>query len=181
MLKHWETLSSERILQTPWFEIRKDACRTAEGHLIPEYYTWNKRDCVIIFPLTEDRRVILIRQYRHGLKKVCVDYPGGTVDKGSTVLASARQELIEETGYDAKDFELIGSYAMDSSYSNQMAHFVVAGRCERASVPDHPQEVTEIMKIPLNELGNFANKHIECVLCSLLTVKAVAYLSVQEV
>jgi len=175
MLKKWKILSSKIVFKTPWFEIYKDSCKTAENHFVPTYYTWKKRDCVIIFPVTKYHEVILIKQYRHGLKKVCIDYPGGTIDRGYSIFEAAKHELREETGYETDKFELIGNYAMDSSYSNQMTHFVFAKECEQRSKPSNPREVTEIIKIPKETLADFVEKNVECILCSLITYKGISY------
>ena len=142
MLKKWKTIESQTVLKTKWFEIKKDICETPEGYKIPEYYTWRKRDCVIILPVTNENQVILIRQYRHGVGKICIDYPGGTIDNNQLVFEAASHELYEETGYVARNFIEIGSFAMDSSYSNQLTHFVIALGCEKKSEPCHPKEST---------------------------------------
>jgi ADP-ribose pyrophosphatase len=177
MLKEWSILESETVLQTKWFSIIKDRCETPEGEIVPEYYTWHKPDCVIVFPVTTDKKILLIRQYRHGLQRICLDYPGGTVDEGLTVIEAARAELLEETGYRAKTLTSIGSYAMDSSYSNQMAHFVVATGCEKVSETSHPQEVTEVVEISNSELADAVGEEIDCVLCALFTKKGLDYLA----
>ena len=176
-LKNWETLKSELVLKTRWFEIWKDRCRTPEGVDVPEYHTWKKKDCVIVFPVTMDEQVILIRQYRHGVGKICVDFPGGTIEKGQSVSETASEELLEETGYRANNMKPVGSYLMDSSYSNQQTHFVVATGCRQETVPSNPQEITEVFTLPLNDLQDFSTKNIDCLLCSLLVFKGIKALS----
>lgn len=176
MLGYWKIHKSESILSTPWFEIKRDRCQTPEGVIVPEYYTWIKRDCVIVFPVTEDNHVLLIKQYRHGVKNICIDYPGGTIEEGQSVFAAARSELIEETGYSSMDFTDIGSFLMDSSYSNQKAHFVLALKCTKTQSNSNQQEITEVLNIPLADISGFAEAEVECLLCSLLTVKALCKL-----
>ena len=177
MLLKWNILRSQVILRTPWFEIRKDSCQTRQGVKIPEYYTWQKPDCVIVFPLTTDNHVVLIKQYRHGVKAINIDYPGGTIEDGQSLAQAAHFELKEETGYEFDAYECIGKYAMDSSYSNQFVHFVVATGCRLIDTPSHPQEETEVFTVPLGNMDSFAEKNIDCLLCSLITLKAVRWLS----
>ena len=173
MLGNWTILKSELILKTPWFELRRDQCRTPEGIGIPKYYTWKKRDCVIVFPITREKQVLLIRQYRHGVKRVCVDYPGGTIEDGQSVLDAAGAELSEETGYRTESYIRLGTYLMDSSYSNQRVHFVLALECDRGYQSSNPQEVTEVLRVPLERIERFAEENVECLLCRHLTVDAV--------
>lgn len=176
MLSHWKIHKSESILSTPWFEIKRDRCQTPEGVIVPEYYTWVKRDCVIVFPVTEDNHVLLIKQYRHGVQQICIDYPGGTIEEGQSVFEAAQSELLEETKYSSRDFTAIGSFLMDSSYSNQKAHFVMALKCTNAQSNPNPQEMTEVLKIPIADISRFAEANVDCLLCSFLTVKALGKL-----
>ena len=175
MLTIWTTVKSEIAFKTKWFQIYKDRCQTSDGLIIPEYYTWKKRDCVIVFPVTVDDDILLVRQYRHGVQQICLDYPGGTVNEGQSVLDAAFYELVEETGYAARTLQTVGCYAMDSSYSNQMAHFVIATGCKRVTEPFEPQEKTEIITVPACQLYKLAQSDIDCLLCSLLTIKGLTH------
>jgi len=147
---------------------------------IQEYYTWQKCDCVIVFPVTEDNHVILIKQYRHGIKKVCIDYPGGTIEDGQDVFEAARSELVEETGYGSVIYKALGTYLMDSSYSNQKTHFVIALGCKKSVSISNPREITEVLRVPLEEIAKFAENSIECLLCRHLTTDAVTMLKKKE-
>lgn len=179
-LKPWKVLRSEVSLETPWFTIRRDVCETAENTLVPEYYTWQKRDCVIVFPITIDQNVLLIKQYRHGLRHITIDYPGGTIEADQSLFAAAASELLEETGYRAKNFIPLGSYSMDSSYSSQRAHFVVGLDCEFAVEAKNPNEITEVFLVPIALIGDFASQNIDCLLCALLTLKAMSFMKEKE-
>ena len=66
---------------------------------------------------------------------------------------------------------------MDSSYSNQSVQFVMAKKCSHKSVPMNPQEITELIKINIIDLQEFADKNIDCLLCSLLTLKGLTYMN----
>jgi ADP-ribose pyrophosphatase len=179
MLKPWTILESEGVLKTSWFEIRKDRCKTGEGVEVPEYYTWKKRDCVIVFPITVNEQVILIRQYRHGVHNICVDFPGGTIEDGQSVLDAASEELIEETCYRAERLIFIGTYCMDSSYSSQKTHFVVAKKCRKVINANaaNTNEITEVFTVPLCDFQDFSDRNIDCLLCSLLASKGIKYLA----
>ncbi|MCA9673420.1 MAG: NUDIX hydrolase [Kofleriaceae bacterium] len=65
-------------------------------------------DWVNVIALTRDRRVVLIRQYRHGAEGVCLEIPGGMVDPGEDHATAAARELQEETGYVAASWQQIG-------------------------------------------------------------------------
>ncbi len=65
---------------------------------------------MIIFPVTGENQIILIKQYRHGVGEICVDYPGGAIDKNQSIYEVASHELYEETGYIASRLIRIGPF-----------------------------------------------------------------------
>ncbi len=175
-MENWKIIKSTLILKTPWFSLKRDKCLTPENKIVPEYYTWEKQDSIIIFPITKDNHVLLIKQYRHGVKRVCVDYPGGTIEENQTMIDATHSELMEETGYDSNLFFPLGSYLMDSSYSNQKTHFILALNCEKRISIHNPQEITEVIMIPFEEIKEFAKNNIECLLCRHLTIDALSFI-----
>lgn len=68
----------------------------------------------VILALTDARDVVLVEQYRAPLDRVCIEFPAGLIgdeQQGEDGLASAKRELIEETGFQAQTWEAIGSFA----------------------------------------------------------------------
>lgn len=175
-MQKWKVTRSEIVIKTPWFSLRKDRCLTPQGIIVPEYYTWQKRDCVIVFPITKDNTVLLIKQYRHGVREICLDFPGGTIEEGQSVEEAASAELLEETGYAAQSYEHLGEFLMDSSYSNQKVRFVIAKDCVERVKAVNPQEITEIIKVHHSKILDFVEHNVRCLLCSFLAQRAYTYL-----
>jgi 8-oxo-dGTP pyrophosphatase MutT (NUDIX family) len=83
-------------------------------------------DWVNVIALTPDERVVLIRQYRVGTAKVCLEIPGGMVDPGEDAEAAAARELVEETGYTARTWHHLGSMAPNPAIQNNQLHSYLA-------------------------------------------------------
>src|SRR6478609_4097674 len=107
----WKTLSSEYINKHIFFTARRDRCQREDGTIIDPYYVVELPDSATALAITEDRRVVLIRQYRHPIDEVIFETPGGFIDKGEEGSVAMRRELMEETGYDFETIEHVGRAA----------------------------------------------------------------------
>jgi 8-oxo-dGTP pyrophosphatase MutT (NUDIX family) len=96
----WKVLHREYVAREPWHTVRVDRVELPTGAVIPRYWVSEFRPWVNVVAVTRDGKVLLIRQYRHGLGQVHFEIPAGTTDPGETSMeAAARRELLEETGY----------------------------------------------------------------------------------
>ena len=111
----WERLSSERLIETPYFALRSDRLRLPDGAVKDPYYVIERPDAAIVFPLTEEDDVVLVRQYRPAIEGIELGLPAGLVDEGEEPKKAARRELLEETGYAGGEWEPLGSLASSPS------------------------------------------------------------------
>jgi len=96
----WETLSSHKVLDTPYLKIRREQVALPNGTIIPDYYIIENRGWVGIVPVTEDGRFVLNRQYKHGIGLKVLEFPAGMIDEHEDdPVLTANRELMEETGY----------------------------------------------------------------------------------
>lgn len=86
-----------------------------------------------IFALTEDKKVIMVKQFRPGPEKLLLDLPGGYIDKNESPLDAARRELLEETGYSG-EFKDLG-INLPSAYSNEEIYCFLATKCRKVTEP----------------------------------------------
>ncbi len=123
----WKTLSSEYLFSDLWFKVRKDVCETPDGTSVPQYYVYEFPTWVTAVPVTEDGKIILVRQYRHALGEVCIEIPGGCVDDTDKNFEEAiARELLEETGYSFSSYEYLGQISANPSTNNNLTHMFLA-------------------------------------------------------
>ncbi len=149
----WERLSSEKIYETPYFTLRSDELRLPDGAVKNPYYVLERPDAAIIFPLTSEGEVVMVRQYRPPLERTELGLPAGLVDPGEKPEAAARRELAEETGYSGGEWEELGSLASSPSLKDNWAYLFLAQDVERTVDQDLDEhERLEVVRVPLAEV-----------------------------
>lgn len=100
----------------------RDTVRLPDGSFTSREYVVHP-GAVMIIPLLEEApgaaRVVLERQYRYPLQRIMIEFPAGKLDPGEDVLACARRELLEETGYSARQWARAGVLHPVISYSTE--------------------------------------------------------------
>jgi len=81
--------------------------------------------CAVV-PVLDDGQVVLLRQYRHAVRKTLWEVPAGKLDPGEDLTACALRELKEETGYRAQKLVSLGSICMTPGYSDERIHLYLA-------------------------------------------------------
>ena len=102
-------LKTEVAFATPWFQVLGKTMREEEE----PYYSLRLPDYAAVVALTEEKRVVIVRQYRPAVEHHTLELPSGLVDAGETPLAAAQRELLEETGYEAGEWQLLGGMEPD--------------------------------------------------------------------
>lgn len=124
---NWKTLSSEYLFRDNWFTVRKDRCERPDGVIIEPYYVYEFPDWVCAVALTREGKVVMEKQYRHGIGLTAYELPGGCVDPTDQSLEEAiARELKEETGYSFDSFEYLGKTCANPSTNNNWMHFFLA-------------------------------------------------------
>ncbi|MBE9582381.1 MAG: NUDIX hydrolase [Proteobacteria bacterium] len=77
-------------------------------------------------PLTDSGKILLIKQYRHAVGEFLWEIPAGTLEQDEAPIECARRELVEETGYEAKNFEEIAEILPAPGYTDEHIHIYLA-------------------------------------------------------
>jgi len=151
--RKWEILSSEYVVQSPWYRLRRDVCRLPDGTVIDPYYVREHDGFVVVFAVTLAGDVVFAKQYKHGFGGFVLELPAGMIENGEDPVACARRELEEETGYTSSRFEKIAEFIADPTSSTGLSHVFVAldARPDGVLSPD-PGEDIETVLIPVERV-----------------------------
>ena len=117
-------LKTEVAFATPWFQILAKTMKEGEE----PYYSLRLPDYSAIVAITEEGQILAVRQYRPAVERYTIELPSGIVDPGESPGETARRELLEETGYQADDVEVLGPMEPDTGrLGNQMWSCVATG------------------------------------------------------
>ena len=150
----WKVLSSSYLFKDLWYTIRKEKCITPENTIVDPYYIYEFPTWVTVIALTEDNKVIMVRQYRHALGETLMEIPGGCVDDTDKSLEeAAARELLEETGYVCDQYHYLGKISANPSTNNNIMHMYLArnGKKIREQELDHNEEI-EVYLYSINEI-----------------------------
>jgi 8-oxo-dGTP pyrophosphatase MutT (NUDIX family) len=172
----WKILSSEYLFKDVWFTVRRDKCETPAGKIVDPYYVFEFPTWATALALTEDNKVILVRQYRHAIEDVCLELPGGCVDDADKTLQDAiARELLEETGYAFSNYDYLGKISPNPSTNNNWMHMFLATGGKKISEQqlDHNEEI-DVELYSIDELKNFIREnkivqamHVTCIMYGL--------------
>lgn len=147
----WRIVESQIVIETPHLRLRCDEIELPSGKRIGNYYVRESRGFAIVFAITPHDRVVLVRQYKHGIGRSVLELPAGAIDEGERPEECAHRELAEETGYVADGpLEHAGTFVYDPTSSTTYYHLYVA----RGAEPTATQMFDETEEIQV-ELATF--------------------------
>ena len=111
-------IDSERVFDGRLLHVRRDTVRLPSGNAATREYIVHP-GAVLIAPRRADGRWIVERQYRYPLGRVFLEFPAGKIDPGEPPLDCARRELLEETGYIAREWARAGVMHPVIGYSDE--------------------------------------------------------------
>ncbi len=158
---NWKTVSSEYLFNDLWFKVRKDVCVTPDGKIVDPYYVYEFPNWVTAMPVTENGKVIMVRQYRHALGETCLETPGGCVDDTDKDLETAiARELLEETGFSFSSYQYLGKTSANPSTNNNLMHMFLArgGKKVKEQQLDGQEEI-EVQLFSLDEVKQLLKDH----------------------
>ena len=155
-MQKWKLLESKYIIQRPWATLRVDKLELPNGNIKDEYYVLEYPTWVNMVAITEDDKVLFVKQYRHGADDIFVELAAGVVEDGEEPEIAARRELLEETGYAFDSIEYICQlYANPATSGNLTYTYLLQGGRKIQEQDLDSSEDIEVIAMSIAEAKQF--------------------------
>ncbi len=147
----WKETSSRSLADYRIFDV-SSSDRVSEAGKAGTFYLVNSLDWAGVIPVVDTaagRMIVMIRQYRHGTRRLCLEFPGGAVERGEDPALAVSRELTEETGYKAEIVVPLGMLSPNPAFMTNTFHAFVAEGCvlARPQALDANEEI-EVSLVP---------------------------------
>jgi len=156
-IEPWSIVHENKEYQTPIFNLlhRKMRLEAAGEQSQGNFYVLEAPEWVNVIPITKEKEVILVEQYRYGIEKPTLEIPGGMVDPGEEPLPAIKRELVEETGYQSQNWSSLGKVSANPAIMTNFTHLFVAEDCEFVGVQESKEDVHERINVHTKPLDEF--------------------------
>jgi ADP-ribose pyrophosphatase len=134
---------------------------------------------VAVIAVTDENKIIMVRQYRKPMERVMVEIPAGKLEKGEEPLSCARRELEEETGYVCESITPLISFYTSPGFADELVHVYVAEGLSKKenAAPLDEDEFVDLLELTLNEAQTYLE---EKQIYDAKTAYAIQYLQLQQ-
>jgi ADP-ribose pyrophosphatase len=146
-----ERIDTQDLYGGIFLNMKRDTVRMPDGgEAVREYLT--HPGAVAIVALLDDGRILLERQYRYPVARVCMEIPAGKLDLGEDPLICAQRELQEETGYTAAKWSYIRRIHPVISYSTEFIDIYLAEGLSKGQRQLDDEEFLDVFAASLDDL-----------------------------
>lgn len=142
----WEEVSCEHIVKDEWIDIRRSSYRFPDGSTFEPFYSYSRRDYVVIVASDTEGNYLCVRQYRQGIKRVTTEFPAGGIERkdgkeygrsqdvsSEDALNAAKRELLEETGYESGEWRHLLTVPSNATIADNYAYIFEAKNCRKVA------------------------------------------------
>ncbi|NUN11642.1 NUDIX hydrolase [Candidatus Micrarchaeota archaeon] len=157
----WKILSESVEYENPWFKVLKK--RVDTGLREEDWFLTNSNyNAVIIFPITQEGKIVFIKQFRLGAGKTVLELPAGFIDENESPEKAAVRECSEETGYEVEKTELIAELNVRESRTEDKDYvFVVKVGKQKTQKLEGSENIQTILLTPKEALEKTFNGEIK--------------------
>ena len=141
-------VSSRLVYDGKLLKVRSDTVRLPDGGAAEREWI-DHPGAVAVIALTDAGELVMERQFRYPLSRDMIEIPAGKIDPGEDPLATAKRELMEETGYSAAEWSHVATIHLAIGYSNEHIEIYLAKGLEAKKAKLDDEEFLEVFTLPL--------------------------------
>lgn len=146
----WEEVRTKHIIQNQWIDFRESAWKFPDGNIFEPFYSYSRKDYVVIVASDEEENYLCVKQFRQGIGEVTTEFPAGGLERfdgkeycagkkdmnSEDALAGAKRELLEETGYESDEWAHLITIPSNATISDNYAYVYAAKKCRKVAGQD---------------------------------------------
>ena len=141
----WEEIRTDHIIQDEWIDFRRSAYRFPDGRVFEPFYSYSRRNYVVIVASDTEGDFLCVQQFRQGIRKVTTEFPAGGIERKDgkeygirdlseeAAIDAAKRELQEETGYVSDEWKHLLTIPSNATMADNYAYLFAASNCRRIS------------------------------------------------
>jgi ADP-ribose pyrophosphatase len=150
----WQILEINTLFKNPHIEVFQERVIPPGEARVRNWTVVRRKQAVVIAPVTEDGKIVLIHQARIPVRKILWEFPAGQIDGSfepemDAIRETALRELTEETGYSlvaAGELIYLGYYYSSQGYSDEMPHLFLARPVKATGLGHQPEDSESIVE-----------------------------------
>jgi len=148
MLTEWEKIKEEHY-RAGYRKMIKIFYKLPDGRMV-DFDIKEEGPAACVLAITDDRNIVLAKQYRPGPGKILMEMPGGRINPDEDAMEGAKRELLEETGYKG-NFLFVGT-TLDCAYSTMVRYNYLATNCKKMQEPKNEEnEFIEVVELSIKD------------------------------
>ena len=139
------------------FDVERLTIRLPDGK-VRVYDLVQHNPSITVIPVTDDGRILFVRQYRMGAEASLLELPAGVLEKDEDPQEGARRELREETGMDAGELKLLGKAYLAPGYSSELMYFYLGRQLSPAPLEQDEDEFLHLESLSIEDSLSMARR-----------------------
>jgi ADP-ribose pyrophosphatase len=153
-MKPYKTVTKTILYKNPWWRYACDRIELPSGKSGEYHYALTNGSSMVI-PETGEGKLVLVRQYRYTGKRDSIEFPCGGVKEGATYDETARQELVEETGFLPGELKPIGNFNPCNGLLDEICRVYIARQLRHIGAQPDETENFELVYLAMEEVDAF--------------------------